>query len=121
MQDAHFKELMKSQPDNCTPEELRDKRAAGEKFLLLDVRTAREHAIVRLDPCVHVPVQELEDSLDQLLPWRDHEIIVLCHHGIRSARAQACLRAHGFTRVRNLTGGIDAYAARADTTLPRYR
>lgn len=101
-------------------EELRGKRAAGDAFLLLDVRTAEELDIVRLDPCMHIPLHELEGALDRLEPWRDREIIVMCHHGTRSGMAQEYLCGRGFLRVRNLVGGIDAYAARVDSALPRY-
>ena len=55
------------------------------------------------------------DSLD-----RDQEIVVLCHHGIRSRQVALFLEQHGFTNVVNLTGGIDAWARHTDTTLATY-
>jgi rhodanese-related sulfurtransferase len=43
-----------------------------------------------------------------------------CHHGVRSMRALEVLKAAGFSKVRNLMGGIDAWAATVDPDMPRY-
>jgi rhodanese-related sulfurtransferase len=51
---------------------------------------------------------------------RDCKTIVMCHHGIRSLHLCQWLEAQGFTDVYNVSGGIDAYAVRVDTSLPRY-
>jgi len=45
---------------------------------------------------------------------------VLCHHGIRSGQMCQWLRSQGFTAVRNITGGIDAYSQQVDASVPRY-
>ena len=63
---------------------------------------------------------ELEDRVDELSDWRNKEIVVMCHHGVRSQLAQSFLRHMGFQHVRNLTGGIDAYAREADPVVNRY-
>lgn len=104
----------------CSVEELRDKRARNDEFLLLDVRTQHELDRVKLSPCTHVPLHDLENSLDKLAEWRNKEIIVMCHHGGRSSMAQDFLLSEGFQRVRNLTGGIHAYALSVDKSLPAY-
>ena len=51
---------------------------------------------------------------------RDREIVVHCHHGLRSAAAAEELRAAGFTRVINLAGGIDRWSIEVDPAVPRY-
>ncbi|MFQ5435920.1 MAG: rhodanese-like domain-containing protein, partial [Anaerolineae bacterium] len=51
---------------------------------------------------------------------KDTEIVVMCHHGIRSAQVVAWLRQQGWTNVWNMTGGIDAYATAVDPTIGRY-
>jgi adenylyltransferase/sulfurtransferase len=57
---------------------------------------------------------ELEGRLAELESCRDKEIVAMCHHGVRSGMAQGLLTEKGFTWVRNLVGGIDAYAATVD-------
>ena len=51
---------------------------------------------------------------------RNAEIFVLCHHGMRSAHVADYLAEQGFTRVGNVTGGIDAWALMVDPSVPRY-
>jgi len=103
-----------------TPETFHRRRAAGEALLLLDVRTEEELERASLEPCMHIPLHLLEQQLEQLAPYRDQEIVCLCHHGIRSATACRYLRMQGFSHVHNLTGGIDAYALEVAPSIPRY-
>lgn len=86
--------------------------------LLLDVRASHEWAIARLPGAQLIPVQELESRLDEVASDRD--IVVYCHRGILSAWAAALLRRHGYDRVRNLSGGIEAWASTVDPEMPRY-
>lgn len=104
----------------CSVEELYDKRQRNDEFLLLDVRTQQELDRVKLSPCLHIPLHDLENTLDKLAEWREKEIITMCHHGGRSAMAQEFLLSEGFRRVRNLTGGIHEYAEKVDSSLPVY-
>jgi len=100
------------------PVRLRERLQREPGLLLLDVRGDSEWAICRLDGAQLVPLPELERRLDEIDPTR--EIIVYCHVGIRSARAVELLLAHGYRRVHNLTGGIDAWSREVDSTVPRY-
>lgn len=86
--------------------------------VLLDVREDPEVSFVTLPGAVHIPIGRLAERLGELDP--DAPIVVYCHHGVRSSRAMGLLERAGFTRVRHLTGGIDAYAVQVDPTLPRY-
>ncbi len=104
----------------CTAAELKAKLDEGAEILVLDVRTDEEVEIAALEGACHIPLHELEDRLDELEPYRAVEIVALCHHGIRSWHAQAFLLESGFPCVRNLLGGIDAYAVEADPAVPRY-
>jgi adenylyltransferase/sulfurtransferase len=92
--------------------------AGGEAPLLLDVRTLEEWRICRLPDARLIPVQELDRRTAELPA--EAAIVVYCHVGLRSAAAQRLLRERGFARVRNLTGGIDAWAAEVDRSMPRY-
>jgi adenylyltransferase/sulfurtransferase len=85
---------------------------------LLDVRSPQEWAICRLPGAVLIPVEQLETRLDEV--EREREIVVYCHSGMRSAMAAKLLRGQGYDRVRNLAGGIDAWAERIDPKMPRY-
>ena len=78
----------------------------GEQPVLLDVREPEEVAIVRLSGAVHIPMGEVPGRLHELDP--DKEIIVYCHHGVRSLQVAQFLAQRDFDRVVNLAGGIDA-------------
>lgn len=90
--------------------------AAGA--LLLDVREPVEHDLVRIEGSRHVPMRQIPEQAGSLP--RDRDILVLCHHGGRSARVMQYLRAQGFDNVANVAGGIEAWATQVDPTLPRY-
>lgn len=91
---------------------------AGDELQLLDVRTPMEWEICRLDGATLIPLQELASRVSEL--EADHEIVVYCHSGIRSAQAVQFLRERGFDRAANLSGGIDAWSNDIDPTVPRY-
>jgi rhodanese-related sulfurtransferase len=89
---------------------------------LIDVREAQEVAIASLPGFENLPLSEFADWSDQIFLRFDvhQETIVLCHHGLRSAQMCQWLMRQGFTNVKNVSGGIDAYTRRVDSTLPRY-
>lgn len=92
----------------------------GEKLHLVDVREPMELAICRIEGSEHIPMMHLFLGMKTPSAGKDEEIVVLCHHGIRSFEAASFLRGKGFTRARSMAGGIDAWAARIDPSLPRY-
>ncbi len=97
--------------------ELKRRLDSGEKLALLDVREEFEFNLVHLDAKL-IPLGRLASEISTL--DANEEIIVYCHTGVRSQSAVGYLRAHGFTKAMNLTGGIDAWAREVDHTLPRY-
>ena len=88
---------------SITPDTLRQKIAAGDDFLLLDVRTPQENAAQAIDGSYLIPVQELGSRLRELP--KDREIVVYCRVGNRSAFASSMLARLGY-KVVNLDGGI---------------
>src|SRR5690242_17762637 len=100
------------------PEELRDRLAAPEPPLLLDVRRYDEHAIAAFENAVLIPLDELEGRASEL--DQNRETVVYCHHGVRSLGATMFLRAQGFANVKSLAGGIDRWSIRIDPRVPRY-
>jgi molybdopterin/thiamine biosynthesis adenylyltransferase/rhodanese-related sulfurtransferase len=108
-------------PERITPRIAHQRLQAGESLLLLDVREPVEFAMANLPDSVLIPLGELVGRCEaELGKHRNDEIVVICHHGIRSAMAADWLREQGFKRVKNLDGGIDRWARQADRLLPRY-
>jgi sulfur-carrier protein adenylyltransferase/sulfurtransferase len=104
--------------DEITPAALASRLERGEAPLLLDVREPYEWAIARLPEARLVPLNSLPDVLDTLNPRA--EIVVYCHHGLRSAAAVEWLREQGFSLTRNLVGGIDRWTSDVDPSMRRY-
>ncbi len=100
-----------------TPEELHARLQQGERPFMLDVREQYEYDIANLKGYL-IPLKELPHRVKELDPAR--EIIVYCRTGRRSASAVALLREEGFSNVKNLVGGIVAWAEKIDKEMPRY-
>lgn len=102
------------------PTELATRLRAPKPPKLLDVRNPEEHEFVSLPGARLIPLGELMERVDELEEWREEDVVVYCHHGIRSAHAIAFLRTVGFHRLWNLSGGIDRYSEQVDPGLRRY-
>ncbi len=103
-----------------TPTELAARLAAPNPPHLLDVRQPDEFAIVSLPGAKLVPLNELPERVGELAGWRDQEVVVYCHHGMRSARAIGWLRQQGFTNLHNLSSGVDGWSLEVDPNAARY-
>ncbi len=97
---------------------LAERRRVGRELFLLDVREPHEWAIGRIEGAELIPLGELLRSLDRVP--RDRDVVVYCKGGARSAQAADLLAAAGYARVENLVGGILAWGAEIDPSLPRY-
>jgi len=89
-----------------------------EKPVLLDVREPVEFDICRIEGSQLMPMATVPTRLPDLDP--DAEIVVICHHGGRSAQVCMFLERQGFARVVNLAGGVAGWAAQVDPSMPRY-
>ena len=98
--------------------DLRDLRDAAAAHAVLDVREPWELEVCRLSDARHLPMAEVPDRVAELP--RDELLVVLCHHGVRSERVTAWLRANGFPLATNLAGGIDAWAQIVEPEMARY-
>ena len=87
---------------------------------LLDVRELEEHDLVALPNSKLIPLGQILARVGEIAAWKEEEIVVYCHHGIRSRHAIQLLEQQGFTRLRNLAGGIDQWTLEVDPALPRY-
>lgn len=99
------------------PEELKRRLDLGEDIFILDVREPHEYQISNLGGHL-IPLGTLADRTNELDPRR--EIVAHCKGGVRSAKAVELLRQKGFHRVSSLAGGINAWAERVDTSMPKY-
>ena len=104
--------------DQATVEELKTRLDRQESFLLLDVREPQEFEICRIPGSVLIPLGDLPSRLSEL-EGRD-DMIVHCKSGVRSGKAVRLLREAGYTKARNLKGGILAWIDGIDPTLPKY-
>ena len=100
-----------------SPQELKARLDRNDPLVLLDVREGWETALCRLENATHIPIEEIEFRTAELDPA--DEIIVYCHHGVRSAAVANFLRQQGFRAV-NLEGGLDLWARAIDRTMKRY-
>ncbi len=104
--------------DQISPQEFKRQREEGATFTLLDVREPWEFQMAHIPDAVLIPLGQLQTRMSEL--DLEKEIITLCHHGIRSQSALGILKQSGVKDVRNLSGGIDAYARLVDPSIPRY-
>ncbi|HYA58111.1 MAG TPA: molybdopterin-synthase adenylyltransferase MoeB [Thermoplasmata archaeon] len=101
-----------------TPEALRDELAGPDPPLVIDVREPNEWEIGHLDAARLIPRRHLAERVDELT--RARALVLYCRSGDRSARATRFLLDLGFSNVRNLKGGINAWADRVDPRVPKY-
>jgi rhodanese-related sulfurtransferase len=105
-------------PSEITPVQLKQRLSGDTPPLVLDVREPEEIALARLDGATTIPMSDVPRRLGELP--RDAEIVVMCHHGMRSAHVASFLADQGYARVANLSGGIDAWSLQVDPSVPRY-
>ncbi|MCA9018235.1 MAG: rhodanese [Planctomycetaceae bacterium] len=89
-------------------------------FLLLDCREQEEYNLVHIPESRLLPMSEIQQRVSELDEHRESEIIVYCHHGMRSLQVTAWLQQEGFTSVKSMQGGIDAWSCEIDDSKPRY-
>ncbi len=111
------KPVGESKMPEISVEELKSRRDAGEDIFVLDVREPHEYQICNLGGYL-IPLNDLPKRVNELDSSR--EIVAQCKMGGRSAKAVDFLRQVGFTKVKNLTGGINAWADKVDPTMPKY-
>ena len=95
---------------------------AGSQPVVLDVREPWELQTASVQAqgftLLAIPMNTVPDRLAELDP--DQPLACLCHHGARSQRVALFLEHNGFTQLANISGGIDAWSAELDPTVPRY-
>jgi rhodanese-related sulfurtransferase len=96
-------------------------RQHGEP-IVLDVREPHELQMASITAdgftLLAIPMGVIPPRLHELKPQQP--IACLCHHGGRSMQVAAFLESRGFAHVANIAGGINAWSAEVDPTVPRY-
>jgi rhodanese-related sulfurtransferase len=106
--------------------ELARKLGSDETFVLLDVREASEldYAMLVDDRLKVVPMSRIAQlgvgAFPEEARQRDTEILVMCHHGVRSAQVTQWMLGQGWTNVVSVRGGIDDYAKQIDASVGKY-
>jgi len=98
--------------------QLAEMRNDGTPHAVLDIREPEELAVCIIDGSLTIPMQQVPNELEGLP--REEPLIIVCHHGMRSAMVTDFLRKHGFSNAWNLAGGIDAWARHVEPDMPRY-
>jgi sulfur-carrier protein adenylyltransferase/sulfurtransferase len=101
-----------------SPQDLSDKMKSDEDFLLIDVREEYEWEICHIEGAKLIPLRMIKDVEKTLA--KDKDLVLYCHHGMRSLSALETLRSCGFSRLLNLTGGIAAWGDEIDPEMPQY-
>ena len=102
-----------------TPAQLHQRLSKQDRRpVILDVREPWECEVCALADSTHIPMSQVPQRLTEL--QRDAEIVVLCHHGVRSQQVAYFLKHQGFEPVFNLRGGIDAWAREVDPVMSKY-
>ena len=103
-----------------SPMDVRDRIAAGEPVVFLDIREESERDYCRIGDGPFIPLGELHQRAEELEVPEDALLVVYCHHGIRSLTGVAILQQKGFENLASLNGGIDAWSVQVDPRVPRY-
>ncbi len=100
---------------DITPRELAAKLQNGEDVVMVDVREPHEWNAGHLESAQHIPLAQVPQRLSEIP--NDREVVMICRSGSRSERARQFLAQSGFTRVKNLVGGMQRWAREVDPSV----
>ena len=102
-----------------TVHELKEKLDKGTNdFVLIDVREPWELNVCSIPGATSIPMRAIPARYPELS--KDAELVLMCHHGVRSQQVAYFLERQGFTKLNNLAGGIAAWARDVDPKMPTY-
>ncbi len=103
------------------PQEAQTRLASTKEAMLIDVREPEEFATARIEGSMLIPMQSVPVELQRLERLADeHDLPILCHHGVRSLQVVNWLRNQGLENCFSVTGGIDRWSREIDPRVPRY-
>lgn len=97
-----------NQPNSITMEQFKEKLKSDKELIVLDVRTPEEVAAGKIEIAINIPVQVLEQRINELKPYKSKEILVICRTQNRSAVAVDILKQKGYN-AKNVLGGMNEY------------
>jgi len=100
------------------PLELKERLKRGDELILIDVRDPVEQQVSALPGALVIPLERLGQRMKELDPEREY--VLFCRTGVRSARGVRQMSAAGFRKVKNLRGGLNAWAEQVDPTMMKY-
>ena len=101
-----------------TVKDVKARMDRGDAFLLVDVREPNEYAICRIEGAKLISLREVPSNLAEIEAAED--VVLYCHHGMRSLDAAAWLRSQGVSGAKSMTGGIERWSTEIDSGVPRY-
>ncbi len=104
--------------ETITPTEFAERTARGEVVRLIDVREREEFELARIEGAELLPLSRFQEWAGTLNA--EDEIVVMCHHGVRSAQVCQFLARQGFGNLYNLAGGIERWSREVEQNVPRY-
>ena len=100
---------------NITPSEVSERMASGADIVLVDVREPYEWNAGHIEGALHIPMSQIQQRLGEIP--RDREVVMICRSGSRSAHVQEHLTRTGYTKVKNLVGGMQRWAREVDPNI----
>jgi rhodanese-related sulfurtransferase len=101
-----------------TPRDVKDLLARDDKVLFVDVREPWEYDAAHIEGSVLIPLGQIPSNLARL--ENAEQLVLFCHHGMRSLDAAAWLRAQGVEAAKSMSGGIERWSTEIDPSVPRY-
>ena len=96
--------------DVISVEQLKEKLNDSFTGTLIDVREPWEHEVANIPSAIHIPMAEIPNHITELENMgTNHELLIICKSGVRSGRVTDYLRQQGFSKVRNVVGGMDEW------------
>jgi rhodanese-related sulfurtransferase len=112
---------MPNLPLEVTPLDVKRRLDAGERLALVDVREPEEHRAAHIEGAQLIPMRTIPANLQSIEGLSDDaDVIVFCHHGVRSLQVVNWLREQGVANTASMAGGIDRWSAEIDPAVPRY-
>ena len=100
------------------PRDVDDSIRRGDKFLFVDVRERWEFEASHIEGATLIPLREIPGNLAKF--EGADQVVLFCHHGMRSLDAAGWLRSQGVPGAKSMAGGIDRWSAEIDPLVPRY-
>ncbi len=108
-------------PFEITPQAAKEQLNSSKQATLIDVREPVEFALARIEGAELIPMGSIPAELQKLEGLSDSgDLLILCHHGVRSLQVTMWLRARGIENCFSVAGGIDRWSSEVDPAIPRY-